>query len=589
MVLKRRRGVLLEGTVFLDANGNGKREADEKPLENIKISLYRMAKTDAQEVTGNSRHVTTYRQSEIAAVHTDHKGEYRFLAYEGSYRLGIDPSTLPEGYKATAEELAISPEFYGPADFAVVEAQSSKLMPGQTSSDRDDRQEAGDERKKITRFLYSIFDRRKLQERSNQALPVKNATTLLKEVLDYVSREDADHEIVRLAERYLATPVPSLDKVYTSPGGFFKIHYTLKGPHSVSNANAGYDGVPRYIKATGAAFERAKAITCDERGFLNPLTQQDKKWIDVYVFDQKGKYGVSIPSDVLPGEKGGPRKARAYICIDNNYAREKGFQKSKDDCMRATAAHEFFHVVQYAYNYDADSWWKEATATWNENEMFPENNDYLQYLKSALNDPGRPLERSSYSGVVFAKFLTENLGGHWIIRRTWELQGSSRTSIQAIDRAIRESQPGEDLGSAFARYAAYNYNPEQYYKDGHLWASLVTVNSSHSNYPAADEKKQLDHLAASYELFRPGNLAPGQTLKVVLKGTDNGKLTYRLQKRRKSDGLCELAEISFKASTGRAEIQCGGLGEEYSEVCLIPVNRDLHADGLPFSYSAELI
>ena len=52
-----------------------------------------------------------------------------------------------------------------------------------------------------------------------------------------------------------------------------------------------------------------------------------------------------------------------------------------------TAAHEFFHAVQFAYNAFQDSWLLESTAAWVEDEAFDSVNDNYQYLRSsALTD-----------------------------------------------------------------------------------------------------------------------------------------------------------------------------------------------------------
>ena len=38
--------------------------------------------------------------------------------------------------------------------------------------------------------------------------------------------------------------------------------------------------------------------------------------------------------------------------------------------LEVTAAHELFHAVQFAYDYDEDAWFMEATATWAEDEVY---------------------------------------------------------------------------------------------------------------------------------------------------------------------------------------------------------------------------
>ena len=48
--------------------------------------------------------------------------------------------------------------------------------------------------------------------------------------------------------------------------------------------------------------------------------------------------------------------------------------------LRVTAAHEFFHAIQFGYDYAEDGWLMEATATWVEERVADDVNDNRQYL-----------------------------------------------------------------------------------------------------------------------------------------------------------------------------------------------------------------
>ena len=55
---------------------------------------------------------------------------------------------------------------------------------------------------------------------------------------------------------------------------------------------------------------------------------------------------------------------------------------------QVTAAHEFFHAIQFAYDYGEDAWMLEATATWMEERVFDKVNDNRQYLPAGqVADP----------------------------------------------------------------------------------------------------------------------------------------------------------------------------------------------------------
>ena len=448
-----------------------------------------------------------------------------------------------------------------------------------------------DEKAKILLYLYAMFDKNKIIRGSGtEYRPIKSGTVIMEEILDYIRRKDADSILVETAKRYIASAIPPLDKEYRSPGGFFKIHYTTTGVHAVPGEDLNGNGIPDYIELIASSFDEVKNITCNKRGFRAPILEPGKDALDVYVFDLDGKYGVTVASEYYGGGSNAPRRASSYICIDNNYSRSKGFSLGRDDCMRVTVAHEFFHSVQYAYNVDADKWWKEACATWNEDEIYNSVNDYVRYLRNYFSNPQKSLEEDTYSRVLFAKYLSESCGGYEIIRRIWEIQATRhRKSINAIDAALKERFGNEDIGSVFDGFTAWNFNPAQYYKEGALWNESVSVSNIYSEYPVPETRGTLNHLASNYQLFKLGNINKGRTLKVTIEGIDKCKWGFKIQKRRISDGNCDITGISSKESSDRAEIVIKDFSGKYSEICLIPANLEKEKDGAVYSYSADLM
>jgi hypothetical protein len=448
-----------------------------------------------------------------------------------------------------------------------------------------------DEKAKILLYLYAMFDRNKISRGYGAGeRPIKSGTVIMEEILDYIRRKDADSILVETAKRYIGSAIPSLDKEYRSPGGFFKIHYTTIGVHAVSDEDLNGNGVPDYIEKIASSFDEVKNITCNTRRFRTPIVDLGKDALDVYVYNLDGKYGVTVASRYYGGGSGAPRRASSYICIDNNYSSSKGFKLIRDDCMRVTVAHEFFHSVQYAYNLDADKWWKEASATWNEDEIYSSVNDYVQYLKNYFSNPQKSLEENTYSRVLFAKYLSEKWGGYEIIRRIWEIQATRyRKSINAIDAALKERFGNEDIGSVFDGFTAWNFNPAQYYKEGTSWNESVSISNTYSEYPVPEIRGTLNHLASNYQLFKLDNVNKGKTLKITIDGMDKYKWGFKIQKRRISDGLCDITGILSKESSNRAEIIIKDTAEKYSEICLIPANLEKEKDGAVYSYSANFM
>lgn len=171
------------------------------------------------------------------------------------------------------------------------------------------------------------------------------------------------------------------------------------------------------------------------------------------------------------------KTASSYIRMDNDYS-DYAEKNEVNKIIKVTAAHEFFHAIQiYNYNqYPKDTtrenggWWMEATATWMEDEVYSEINDYVNYLLSwfryphlslnafsTLNDP-LPDETHQYGSCIFAKYLSEkNSGRQEIIKKIWEVCSKTRTGLPAL-KAITFVLGGKtNFGEFFKNFATANF------------------------------------------------------------------------------------------------------------------------------------
>lgn len=449
-----------------------------------------------------------------------------------------------------------------------------------------------DEKTRILYLLYLLFDRGKLSRAygTEQINPIKSGTTILEDIKEYIKRKDADRAVVESARAYIDSNLPSLEKIYRSPDGFFDIHYSISGDNAVSAIDNNGNGIPDYIEQIGAAFDYVKSVTCSSRGFRQPLLDKGKNTFDVYVYNLKGVYGMTNSLSFYKDKHRVKNRASCYISIDNNYAPSKGFKKEREDCMKVTAAHEFFHAVQYAYNVYADKWWKEASATWNEDEIYSGINDYVQYIKNFFSSPQNTLEKSNYGGVVFAKYLSEKWGGYDIIKRVWEIQAFAyNNSINSIDRAIKERRRDQDISTVFNEFTAWNFNPWQYYKEGDQWKQSVAIQNTYNIYPVGVKTGRINHLAANYQLFKLSSSSQSRNLRIIIDGTNRIKWGFKIQKRKANDDKCELDYIPIGNAASRTEIIIEDYNRNYKEICLIPANLDRERDNVLYTYSASLI
>ena len=144
--------------------------------------------------------------------------------------------------------------------------------------------------------------------------------------------------------------------------------------------------------------------------------------------------------------------------MDDDYV-EYGYQDPAEP-LKVTAAHEYNHVLQYAYDVLQDKWMLESTATWMEEKVYPEVDDYHQYVKPWAQLTMMPLTRFNrqdgdkvYGSAVFNRWLDDEYDES-IVRRAWELsinQGSFAPG--AYDKAIREGH-GPGFSYELADFAA---------------------------------------------------------------------------------------------------------------------------------------
>src|SRR5690606_38134581 len=103
----------------------------------------------------------------------------------------------------------------------------------------------------------------------------------------------------------------------------------------------------------------------------------------------------------------------AYCVVDNDYSPSEFRSNTPLENLQVTLAHEYFHAVQFAYDFAEDGWFLEATAAWVEDEAFDDVNDNIQYLRaqSPLKQPQISMDKFGglrhYGAWIFFRFLTE--------------------------------------------------------------------------------------------------------------------------------------------------------------------------------------
>lgn len=307
--------------------------------------------------------------------------------------------------------------------------------------------------------------------------------------------------------------------------------------NGVSRADADDDGKPNYVEQVLASTSDVHQTYVDS-GYRETLPDGKRGGNakpDIYLsqIGDVGYYGYCTTDD----PKFPPHGATwAYCVLDNDY-KEFPFHTPLQN-MRVTAAHEYFHAVQFAYDIGEDNWFMEATATWAEDALFDNINDNAFYLSSGpIRHPKTSIDTFSglyhYGAWVFIRYLTDRHGGTQgsmadLVLRTWDLlPGKAGYSLDALETVLGEE--GTTLTEEVAEFSAGNRRPQVTYAEE--YQELKGDGIKETKYPTAPlqaslklglasgevtENFRLDHLTAGTVRFTPRDSLAGDGMGLSL-------------------------------------------------------------------------
>lgn len=274
---------------------------------------------------------------------------------------------------------------------------------------------------------------------------------------------------------------------------------------------------------------------------------------DVYLsqIGNVGYYGYCTSDDPKPPRHGG---TWGYCVLDNDYRSSEFPVNTPLQNMKVTAAHEYFHNVQFAHDYGEHAWFMEATATWSEDEVYDKINDNVYYLPygpigcANRNHPnaeycyGNPwaVSLNTFSGSyhygtwIFFRYLTDRYGTdiagmNDLVLKMWRRstgKDPADRSIPAITSTLVDA--GTDLDREFALFSAGNRRPSITYSEevkelaaqGEGRYPVATLANRHTLSPAdgsVTEAARYLHLTSrSFRFVPDSDNAPGTTLGLTI-------------------------------------------------------------------------
>ncbi len=308
-------------------------------------------------------------------------------------------------------------------------------------------------------------------------------------------------------------------------GGAICVHYVRRTADAPPRADSDGDGVPDAVEQTLGIARHVHGTYVDS-GYRRPDSDGRRGGrrgkVDIYLADlgDRGFYGYCTTD---PKETGS--HVAAYCAIDDDFARSQFEANTPTQNRKVTLAHEYFHAVQFAYDFYEDPWFMEATATWAEDEVYDAIDDNRQFLYAGqLETPRVPLDLfdpnglNHYGNWIFFRHLTERRPAEIgslpnLVLDMWEHASARRGapdmySTQAIDAVL--TARGSSFTSAYGDFAVDNRDPEPpRYDEGAAYAKYVADPvRSHvlsSTATTVEDGVRIDHLASAPVRFLPGS------------------------------------------------------------------------------------
>lgn len=360
----------------------------------------------------------------------------------------------------------------------------------------------------------------------------------------------------------------------------FCVHYIVGGTRGAT---------PYWVQATLKVLEHVYAaeIGSTNLGFRKPLNDGDGKY-DVFLDEigNNGYYGFCTTDTASS-------TSTAWCELDNDFA-ESEFGAPPGNSLRVTAAHEFFHAIQFAYDANDMTWFLEGTAVWMEDQVYPTINDYLQYLKySQITQSTVPIDTTGtyerYGAVIFWKYLSEGYHDVDIVHRIWNAAGvseGSRNALQATIDVLRAKHV--NFAQAFARFSVWNTLPPNTYADRKLWPKPVawgTANLNTRTKDTGDQTITLDHLSSANVVLIPSTALPTSTrLRITVSAPSGIVGQVRIQVRR-TDGSVGYTTMTLSAA-GNGSSLIAFTGKSMASVRVTLANVTTTGDNQAFKFRA---
>jgi hypothetical protein len=318
-------------------------------------------------------------------------------------------------------------------------------------------------------------------------------------------------------------------------------------------------------------------------------------------YKQLQYYGYAMPTNVelLSTSPVYSGTASGYLVINNDFygfpyndEDRTGLEVVRSGALKATQAHEFMHAIQFNINVYQSAWLFESHATWAEDQVYDEINDWHWFINRFLRTPDYPLfNRYVYGSAFFLHWVSETYGVD-VPRQIWEAARANTTPD-----AVRIAAFGGSWEDAkrFAP-AEYRLGIADFTSDPPSSIPTPTnlIRATHTSYPV--------DVAVPASTNRTPNRAPWGLGANFIEFTPDasGELTVGFDG---TDGYAWRAYLVLTPSNGRStpstlaitldgqsagRLTVSGFGTRWSKATLVPTIADRAGVAVPYAYTATV-
>ncbi len=385
--------------------------------------------------------------------------------------------------------------------------------------------------------------------------------------LDWESPEAPRLEDVQLAID--ARPVLSGPE-YTVETEHFIIHYTDEGKDAASEEQ---------VQWSATSLEEVWQREVEEMGYAPPPSDGTKggdSRYDVYWTFQLGTYGYCAGESFVD-----ENSMTSYLALANWMGEVETY---------VTVAHEFFHALHYGMDALEETWWFESTATWMEDQVYDDINDYYNYIPDVFENPEQPVNGDTslmYGYAIYVHSLSERYGID-IVKEIW-LDASESIAAQATEMNMEVVNRHGDWDETFQNFRESLWDLDRF-EEGSDYAMAIGSNGEPGEV-------SFTTTVTSYSKSGQGTMAPTGCNLIEFEATGDGPGTLEVNYSGGTDLVASLLVetsdgdiVEYASDTEKgagAVFTLASFGTAYTRAVLVVSHTGLDGDS-SFSYTASV-